>query len=147
MLLSKSCIYAIRASIYLAVNRRRTLIPIKEVADTLSISFHFLTKILQILKQENIIDSVKGPNGGVGLLRQPHEISLYDIIIAVDGDAIFEKCILGLPGCSDDNPCPMHHIWRHSKADLTHNIQNETLNALAEKIEQGEIRLFDIPKF
>ncbi len=83
MLLSKTCSYGIRAAIYIAVQKDQQYVPIKEISETLKISFHFLTKILQILTKKGIIESIKGPGGGVGLRIDPSEISILDIIYAI----------------------------------------------------------------
>jgi len=143
MLLSKSCSYGIRAAIYLATQSSQHYIPIKEIANTLNISFHFLTKILQILTKERIIDSVKGPGGGVGLKRESNEITILDIINAVDGNNIFDECVLGLPGCSDDNPCPMHSTWGILRKDLYTMLQKETLGDLALQVKNKSIQLYE----
>jgi len=143
MFFSKSCIYAIRAAIYLAVNSEREFIPIKEVANELNISFHFLTKILQTLSQSGIIESVKGPKGGATLKDPANQITVYRIITAIDGEKFFESCVLNLPGCKDDNPCSLHSIWADTRKKLKSEFKNATLEKLAKEIQNGKIRLFD----
>ena len=144
MLLSKSCSYGIRAAIFIATQNDQQYVPIKEIADNLNISFHFLTKILQILTKAGIVDSVKGPKGGVGFKKNPNEITILDIIHAVDCDNIFDDCVLGLPGCSDDNPCPMHGSWGILRKDLYNMLQKETIEDLAIQVKNKSIRLNDI---
>ena len=143
MLLSKTCSYGIRAAIYIATQNGKQYVPIKEIADTLNISFHFLTKILQILTKDGIVESVKGPGGGVGLRRNSTEITILDIIHAIDRDSVFEECVLGLPGCSDENPCPMHSTWGMLRKDLYNMLQNETIADLASQVKDNSIRLYD----
>lgn len=143
MLLSRSCMYGIRAMLYLAVNKDRDYVPISEISEMLGISFHFLTKILQELSTEGIVRSRKGIHGGVGLARPAEEITLYRIVVRLDGDEMFNECVLGLPGCSDDNPCSMHKIWSAVKNQLERNLKAETLAQLADQIDQGSIRLYD----
>jgi Rrf2 family protein len=143
MLLTKTCSYGIRAAIYIATQNYKQYVPIKEIAKTLNISFHFLTKILQILTKEGIIDSVKGPGGGVGLSRKSGEITILDIIHAVDGNNIFDECVLGLPGCSDNNPCPMHGTWGVLRKDLFNMLQKETLEDLATQVKNKIIQLYE----
>ncbi|MGD9900554.1 MAG: Rrf2 family transcriptional regulator, partial [Calditrichaceae bacterium] len=95
MLLSKSCIYAIRSALYITLEKDRKFIPVREISEQLHISFHFLTKILQILSKNHIVASYKGPSGGIALLKSADTISLLDIILVIDGPAVFEECILG----------------------------------------------------
>lgn len=143
MLLSKACIYGIRAAIYLAVQKDRRFVPIKEISESMGISFHFLTKILQGLSLAGIIESEKGPKGGVSLKEPKNRITVLKIIDAIDGNEVFENCILNLPGCTDENPCSLHKIWKTAKQELKVRLHNSSLLDLANDIETGDIRLFD----
>ena len=145
MLLSKSCVYGIRAALYLAVQNRERYTPFKQISDSLNISFHFLTKILQVLTQAKIVESVKGPKGGVAM-TQPGKTTVFDIVYAIDGSEVFDACVLGLPNCSDDNPCSLHSIWNLTKENLKQDLQSQNLNTLAKQINDGSIRLTDIIK-
>ncbi|MGM0460546.1 MAG: RrF2 family transcriptional regulator, partial [Bacteroidota bacterium] len=106
MLLSKSCVYGLRATLYLATKDREEFTPIKQLSDKLEISFHFLTKILQQLTADGMLESFKGPNGGVRLMKPGGKIALIDVVLAIDGPEILTECALGLPGCGLKNPCP-----------------------------------------
>ena len=75
MLLSKSCVYGLRATLYLATKDRNEFTPIKRLSDKLEISFHFLTKILQQLTADGMLESFKGPNGGVRLTKPGDKIA------------------------------------------------------------------------
>ncbi len=145
MLFSKACDYGIRAVIYLAVNRNRPFVSIKEISEMLNISFHFLTKILQDLTAAGLIKSQKGAKGGVGLNNSPDKITVFDVVKVLDGENLFEECVLGLPGCSDDNPCSLHKYWRTIKVDIKESLTNETLDSVAQQIIDGQIRLCDPP--
>lgn len=144
-LFSKRCVYGIRAVIYLALNHERPYISIKELSEKLDISFHFLTKILQELTAAGLIKSLKGAKGGVGLNKAASKITVYDIVKVLDGESLFEECILGLPGCSDDNPCSLHKYWRNIKKELQDSLQAETLDNVARQIIDGQIRLCEPP--
>lgn len=143
MLLSKSCVYAIRAALLLTVKKsqKRKFVPVAELADELELSFHFLTKILQVLTQEGILESFRGPNGGVGLARPPKSVKLMDIIKAVDGTAAFETCVLGLPGCGEQDPCPLHDEWSKASRRMQRMFEKATLANLGKQLEQFTIRI------
>ena len=112
MLLSRACEYAIQAVLYLAQHYDTPYISIKEIANKNDISFHFLGKILQILTQKGLLISYKGPNGGVSLAKDPKDITLLEIIEAVDGlEFLTSKCVIGTPGCDDNKPCALHDRW------------------------------------
>jgi len=142
MVLSKGCVYTIRAIIYMALNNDRTFFPIRELSQTLDISHHFLTKNLQVLTQAGLIESEKGPGGGVALKKGIDEISVFDIVNAIDGNKIFDNCLLGHPSCNDLNPCSLHKLWKVSVSNLQEGFMLTSLAELADDINKGQIQFF-----
>lgn len=141
MLLSKSCVYGLRASLYLASRKNGEFIPIRKMSDKLEISFHFLTKILQQLTAEDILESFKGPNGGVRLKQPGTETPLMDIVLAIDGPQLLTECALGLPGCGTKNPCPLHDKWAETRDGIRQMLEKTTLTELVEKGKAENLRL------
>ena len=141
MLLSRKCIYGLRAVLYVAQNDNYGYVPISEISENLNISFHFLTKILQILTQNHIMKSFRGPNGGIHLVKSANEITILDIIHLIDGDHIFHDCIIGLPNCDDKTPCPMHDNWTSYCQSLKKNFSDTTIQDLVLKIEKSGFRI------
>lgn len=136
---SKACEYAIRASIYVA---QKSLcgqrVNVKEVSESVDAPIAFTAKIMQQLCKSNILDSMRGQQGGFAVpLDQLKEISIYHIIIAIDGDTLFTQCGLGLKTCSSTNPCPVHQEFSALKNNLKRLTQDYTLHDLALKTEQG----------
>ncbi|MBT8387492.1 MAG: Rrf2 family transcriptional regulator, partial [Ignavibacteria bacterium] len=94
-MLSNTCKYGIRAVIYLAANKGESKkIGIKTISKDLAIPTPFLGKILQSLAKQKILSSTKGPNGGFGLGKDAGEITLLDIIIAIDGRDVIDMCLI-----------------------------------------------------
>lgn len=147
MLLSKSCEYGLRASLFLVACQNGQFISIREMSDKLDISFHFLTKTLQQLTGAGLMESHKGPNGGIRLIKPGSEISLFDIITAIDGRNLFTECVLGLPGCGTQKPCPMHHLWGDTRENIQDMLSKTTLDELAEKGRKGNLRITMDGKF
>lgn len=141
MLLSKSCVYGLRASLYLANKKNGQYIPIREMSDKLEISFHFLTKILQQLTAENILESYKGPNGGVRLAHSGEDVALMDVVLAIDGEQLLTECALGLPGCGVKNPCPLHEKWAETRDSIREMLERTTLTELVKKGKAENLRL------
>jgi Rrf2 family protein len=140
MLLSKSCEYGLRAMLYLArledeadaeeadpPSPTREYVSIRTVSDALDIGFSFLTKVFQQLNDAGLLTSKRGPGGGVALTRRPAQIPLYEIVVAIDGDDLFEECVLGLPGCGEAEPCPLHDSWTEARGRLETMFRNTTL--------------------
>jgi Rrf2 family protein len=136
---SKTCEYAIKASIYIASqsleNKR---VGIKEIAHEIASPEAFTAKILQVLSKNHLVESVKGPNGG--FFVEPSKMRttlLSQIVKAVDGDDIFTSCGLGLKACSAKNPCPLHTQFAKIRADITKLLENTNLEDLATGLSTG----------
>lgn len=140
-LLSKSCVYGIRASIFIASEEENGYISISQVAKELNLSPHFLTKILQELTSENLLLSHKGPRGGVKFAKDTKQIKLIEIIGAIDGMDLFTECALGLEGCGVYKPCPLHDNWTAHREALRELFEEENLYDLAMNVKSSGLRL------
>lgn len=135
---SKSCKYAIRAVLYLALNSdENKKIGVEEIAKQIDVPRHFLAKTLQLLTKRNIISSAKGPNGGFYLNEKNRKSNLYEVIEIVDGNDAFISCVLGVKECSNSNPCPYHHLVIASRNKLERTLKNETIEQTAKKIKKN----------
>lgn len=141
MLLSKSCVYGIRAALFLAARENERYIPIGEISDKLDISFHFLTKILQQLTSNDLLESFKGPKGGVRLTRSGEEITIMELVKAIDGEKMLTECALGLPGCGEKKPCPIHDKWAETRDNIRQMLENTTLTEMADKGKELDLRI------
>ena len=147
MLLSKACIYGMRAALYLASSPSDNFISISQISKDLNISRHFLTKILQQLTKADLMESMKGPNGGVRLKRLSKEITLVEIVAATDGMDILTECALGLPGCGTAKPCPLHDQWADTRDEIRKMLEQTTLVDLARKGKDGNLRITEDGSF
>ena len=141
LLISKTCNYGIRAALYVASKTDLQFVPIRKISADLKISFHFLTKILQVLTQKNIMASYRGPKGGVSLAKPPSSITILEIIEAIDGLNLFQGCILGLPECNNSNPCPLHEKWAFMREELKTTFQQANLSELTQRIKDFGLRI------
>lgn len=140
--LSKTSVNALRALIYLsAQEKRQGYTGIRELSEELDISFHFLTKILQVLTQEGILHSYRGPNGGVALARLPETILLVEVVRLFEGEDFFDSCLLGLPGCGQEKPCPVHDFWTKARTILEKEFHTTHIASLGMKVRDGRMRL------
>jgi Rrf2 family protein len=141
--LSNTCQYAVRASIYLALNGgEEEKIGIKKISEELDIPSPFLSKILQNLVKYKILSSTKGPHGGFGLEKKADDITMLEIIEIIDGNGLFEDCLIGLRSCKEKGhdvvPCPMHKKYRPISNQLYKLFKNTTIGELAKEIEEAE---------
>ena len=136
MILSKSCEYAIRATVYIArTSKKNEKVGIIEVAEAIGSPMHFTGKILQTLVRKKVLSSAKGPNGGF-YIENGQSLFLIDIIRAIDGNGLFTACVLGLEKCSETNPCPMHHQVKPIRDQLMSEFSKQSVNELVHDFEQ-----------
>jgi Rrf2 family protein len=141
---SKALIYGIQAMIFLAQksNQDRAYTPVSEIAQSLNIPFQFLKKIIQTLGEEGLLVTQRSAKGGVALARAAENITVFDVIKAIDGGEMFEsECILKFPGCGNEKPCPMHHHWAIERVRLKAMFENTHLAVLATNVAEGLTRL------
>lgn len=139
---SKSCQYGIRAVLFLAVHSGSDhKVGVSELAEALEVPRHFLAKILQQLSRHHIISSVKGPSGGFYLSEDNLDATLDQVVESIDGPEMFHSCILGLPECSSENPCPLHFQAYGYREGLSYQLRNQPIRELAAKIQREELKL------
>lgn len=136
---SKSCEYAIRATIYIAeqsgLGRRVSL---KDIAKAIDSPEAFTAKILQQLSKGGLIDSTKGPSGGFSIDKKNlQSLKLSQVVKAIDGDSIYTGCGLGLKECSEKKPCPVHHKFKIVRSELRKMLESTTVKELSVSLEKG----------
>lgn len=136
---SKACEYAIKAAIYVAVQSLEAeRVSLKDIAREIDSPVAFTAKILQQLTKKSIMQSVMGPTGGFQIERKKiDEIKLSQIVDAIDGDAIYRGCGLGLKECNAAKPCPVHDKFAKIRNDLKEMLENTSLYELATGLEVG----------
>lgn len=132
MLITRSSEYALELVLYLIKQNSDTFIPLHQIAKDTNLSYHFLGKISQILVKDNLLKTYRGPNGGVNLNRLPSEITLYDIVSVVEGDAFLDHCMLRPERCPIDSPCQIHSVWVNIRTDIQNVFHNITLDTLTQ---------------
>lgn len=110
-LYSKGCQHTLRALLFLPSQPGLDKISAKKLCRRARIPEAYTRKILQALTQQGFLKAVSGPLGGYVLSRDPKTVSLFDVIKAVDGENIFQECVMGLPKCNCRHPCPIHATW------------------------------------
>ena len=131
MLFSRAAQTAILAMTYLADQEPGQLVAIREISEGADVPAPFLGKIISLLSRANLIAARRGPNGGAMLNRSFSEITVGDIVEAIDGAFNSRRCILGLPECSDQHPCPLHENWKKLELQLNEKLHSLTLADLS----------------
>lgn len=138
---SKACEYGIRAVLFIAKESQQDKRPnIAQISKAVNSPIPFTAKICQQLARGGIILSKKGPNGGF-YIDKDSDLKLIDIVKAIDGDAIFNGCCLGLAECSSLHPCPVHDQFEDIRGGLKYMCENTYVINLARDLNAGETYL------
>lgn len=135
---STSCHYGLQAMLYIAMHSSDDKnIGLKVIAEGQDIPRHFLSKILQKLVKNNLLLSMKGPTGGFSLAKNPEDITLIEIIEAIDGLGVFNKCGIGFKQCNDKKPCPIHDEYKKVRKQVENLFKSKNLQNLIEDVKEG----------
>lgn len=135
---SKGCEYALRALTEISLSKPHQKFSMKQICRKAKIPESYTRKIFQSLVQGKFLSAVPGPGGGYALTSHPKKISLLKIILAVDGQDAFDKCIMGLSECNEKKPCPIHNTWKKMKKGVLRELKNKTLEDLIKVRKQRE---------
>ncbi len=111
---------------------------INEIGDRLNIPMPFLGKTLQLLVKGGMLSSLKGPNGGFRLKKDPREIALLHVVDAIDGTDFLTSCVLGFPKCSSNSPCPIHSEWGHLRDRVYRVLVEKTIADISKQITDSK---------
>jgi Rrf2 family protein len=104
-MLSRTAEYALRAIVWLA-DSPHTAITGQGISIATQAPADYLSKVMQALVRAGLVDAQRGKNGGFTLTSSPDEITVFDVINAVDPVRRMSNCPLGLPG--HEALCPLH---------------------------------------
>ncbi|MGJ8761755.1 MAG: RrF2 family transcriptional regulator [Polaribacter sp.] len=128
---SKTCEYGLRAVLFIAQETAHGYkVSMSKVSDEINSPQAFTAKILQQLKRNNIITSVKGPYGGFTITEDKMETKLSEIVSVLDGDTIYKGCGLGLKQCDANSPCPLHYKFVDIRENLKNMLENTSITSL-----------------
>ena len=136
-LLSQGSQYAISAVIALSKQPEGETISAAALAKPLNCPAAYLSQILSKLKPSGIIKSRRGLNGGVFLGRLPKDITMLEVIQAIDGTDFFERCFLGIEGCGHIEPCPFHSFWSKERDKIEHWLGDTTFDKVEEAVSDA----------
>jgi Rrf2 family iron-sulfur cluster assembly transcriptional regulator len=99
--------FAVTAMIDLALRQHNGPVTLAGISQRQKISLSYLEQLFGKLRRHELVESTRGPGGGYSLARSTREISVSDIIFAVDEPLDATQCA-GKQDCQDDGPCMTH---------------------------------------
>lgn len=125
-MISQTVEYALRAAIVVADNNEDNALTSQEIAEKSNVPPAYLSKVLQQLVKSAIMESQRGLNGGYVLTKSPREISMYDVMHAVEPFDHYHECPLKFM-THDPKLCPLHRRLEATIVQIEENFKKTTL--------------------
>lgn len=135
MEISRRTDYGVRVILDLATLPGDYRVSTQEIADRQNIPSPFLAKIISQLSLAGLVTTYRGAGGGVSLARPPAQISLLQVIEALEGPIRLNRCVIQPDACPENEHCPVHEVWAKAQAELTSLLDITTFDSLAESAE------------
>ena len=129
--LSRESEYGLKALSVLAAQTEGKVMLLKEIAEAGHLPSGFLAKVFQKLTGHNIVRSHRGAIRGYSLARPANQTNLREILEAIEGPEVFERCLFWEHRCGHGNPCYLHREWSQIKPQFLTRIERMTLADLA----------------
>ena len=129
MQITRQTDYAIRCVLHLSRIKDRILV-VDDIAKVMDIPKSFLAKILQRLTKAGIVKSSRGIKGGFQLSKKPGQISLLDVIEAIQGPAGMNRCAINKDTCKFSRACTVHPVWVELRQKVEQYLKKVTFQKL-----------------
>jgi Rrf2 family protein len=133
MQITRQADYAIRAVRYLAKQGPNQRSATSTVAQEMKIPPSFLAKIISQLSIAGLLHTSRGARGGVTLARDAKDISLLDVVEAIDGPILLNECVGDPADCVFSDDCLVHPIWVEAQETLVKRLRETKFDKLAVK--------------
>ena len=129
--------FAVTAMIDLAMQHGSGPVTLAEISGRRKISLSYLEQLFGKLRRHHLVESVRGPGGGYHLARDMGEVSVADIILAVDEPIDATQCG-GKENCDDDKKCLTHDLWAALNERIFDYLGSVSLRQLVESQKAKE---------
>jgi Rrf2 family protein len=128
MQITRQADYAIRAVLYISKLGQGQRAATSQIAQEQRIPPSFLAKIVSQLSVAGLLQTSRGARGGVSLARNPEEITVLDVVEAIDGPILLNECVACGGVCHFGESCPMKPVWCDTQAELVSKLKNVTFD-------------------
>ena len=129
--------YGLRAMIDLAAHYGQGPVPSAAIAERQVVPEHFLDQLLIALRRAGLLKSQRGPQGGHMLARPPQQISMSDVIRALDGSTAPMECLPTPSFCQLSPGCAIREVWQQVEQFAQQLLASTTLDQLAARHQVG----------
>jgi Rrf2 family protein len=133
MQLSTKVRYSVRLMIDLAIHGAKGPVLLKDISRRQDVSEKYLGQLVPLLKSAGLITTMRGARGGFTLVHQPSDVTLKDIMVAVDGPICLSGCPQGPERCQKKGHCLSGDFWGEATNALVNVFESFTLEGLAQR--------------
>ncbi len=130
MRLTRGADYGARGIIYLAAMPPDSVVLVKDIASAEGLPESYLSKIFQDLAKDGLVRSHRGAKGGFSLARPAEEITLRQVIEAIEGPIAVSRCLSASESCDSETTCPMRPVLAEAQVQLVAVLDRTTLKDL-----------------
>lgn len=123
--------FAVTAMVDIGMRHGTGPVTLAEISGRQKISLSYLEQLFGKLRRRNIVDSVRGPGGGYCIARDMSQLTVADIILAVDEPIDATQCA-GKENCKDEEKCLTHDLWMNLNARIFDYLESVTLRQLVD---------------
>jgi Rrf2 family iron-sulfur cluster assembly transcriptional regulator len=124
---SRATDYGLRAALEVAQAPRGTLVTRHAIARATDAPASVLAQSLAGLVRAGILDGQAGPHGGYSLARPAHDVTVYDVVTAIDPNDHGQRCVLREGACSWEGACPFHEFLAQAQERFIETLRGHTL--------------------
>ncbi|HNW78238.1 MAG TPA: Rrf2 family transcriptional regulator [Candidatus Competibacteraceae bacterium] len=132
MRLSTKGRYAVTAMMHLAIHDKYGPVTLAEISQCQGISLSYLEQLFAKLRKQGLVEGVRGPGGGYRLARSPEQVTVANIIGAVDERLDTTRC-LGHENCQEGRRCLTHELWTDLSRQIFGFLEGITLAQFVER--------------
>jgi len=125
--------YACRVILHLAMHPPGYRTTAREIADLQLIPQSLIRRVVRQLSSAQLLRTTRGTGGGIVLARDPSEISLLDVVEAIEGPLVLNECTVNPRFCPLMRTCSIHEAWVRAKEVLIQQLRNTTFDKLADR--------------
>jgi len=142
--LTNAADYAIRGMIHIASLPEGAVALRSDIARAQGIPSSFMAKILRSLVRARLLRSSRGVHGGFALARSASEITLLDVVEAIEGPLSLTDCTPDPEGCERAHECPANTVWVAVQQTMANMLQSTSLEALVSAPRRNHRVVFEM---
>ena len=136
--------YGVRALVELAHHYGEGPVQSAAIASRQSIPEPYLDQLLTSLRRAGFIRSVRGPQGGHALIRDPRDLKLSEVIIVLEGSLAPIACLDDPDGCRTTQTCSLKPVWQEVEAATVRVLESITIADIAERERASNVARYAI---